>query len=84
MANLNAVRAGRGESIGGGKLDIQPFLIAVGVAPDTTHFFASIAWNQPALRSDPETIIPQVARAAGTGAAGKYLGSGRLAAGARA
>ena len=37
--------AGFGEGVGGGELDIEPFLVAVGVAPDAAHLLTGITWN---------------------------------------
>ena len=35
-----------GKRLGGRQLDIEPFLEAVRVAPDVTHLFAGVAWDQ--------------------------------------
>jgi len=35
--------AGFGEGVGGGELDVEPFLETVGVAPDAAHLFAGVA-----------------------------------------
>ena len=36
--------AGFGQRFRGGEFDVEPFLEAIGVAPDAAHFFARIAW----------------------------------------
>jgi hypothetical protein len=37
------------ERVGGGKFNVEPFLVAIGVTPDAAHFFASVALNHLAI-----------------------------------
>src|ERR1700730_1982202 len=47
--------AGFGERFGGGELDVEPFLVAIEVAPDAAHFFTRIAWNH--VRTSPRWLL---------------------------
>ena len=42
-------QAGFGQRIGGGQLNVQPLLVAVGVAPDPPHLFSRITWNHVSI-----------------------------------
>ena len=38
-----------GQRVGGSQLNVQPFLVAVGVAPDPPHLFPCITWNHRSI-----------------------------------
>ena len=46
-----------GEGISSGKFDVEPFLVAVSVAPDAAHFFTGVAWNHSSAPIPAPCII---------------------------
>jgi hypothetical protein len=52
---------GLGKGVRGGKLNIEPLLVTVSVAPDAAHFFAGITWNHLGVSGDihsNDTVFP--------------------------
>jgi hypothetical protein len=43
-----------GKGVGCGQFNVEPFLVAIGVAPNVAHLFAGIAWNHVGIsRANP-------------------------------